>query len=113
MIHFQIPRNTPFLYQYMECLFTDGNIPVPIISNSLAHYLNEIKKRINSKENEWDIAKRYSNPCEYIHSLIPGKKKSIAKKKPLSRSYFKMVELVYFFKLDASYRNNLIPINFV
>ena len=99
MIHFQIPRNTPFLYQYMECLFTDGNIPVPIISNSLAHYLNEIKKRINSKENEWDIAKRYSNPCEYIHSLIPGKKKSIAKKKPLSRSYFKMVELVYFFKL--------------
>ena len=91
MIHFQIPRNTPYLYQYIECFFSDGKKPDAIISNSLSHYLNEIKKRIDSKEQEWDTVKRYTNPCEYIHTMIPCKKKSIAKKKPLSRSYFKMI----------------------
>lgn len=99
MIHFQIPRNSPNLYTYLECFFTDGNNPSPVVSNSLSKYLNDIKHRINDKEHDWDIVKRYTNPCEYIHSLIPGKKKSIAKKKPLSRSYFKMIELVNFFKL--------------
>jgi len=99
MIHFQIPRNSSDLYMYMECFFTDGQNPTPVISNSLSQYLNDIKHRINDKEKEWDVVKRYTNPCEYIHSMIPGKRKSIAKKKPLSRSYFKMVELVCFFKL--------------
>lgn len=99
MIHFQLPRNTPYLYQYIECFFTEGEIPLPIVSNSLSFYLNEIKKRIDSKEQEWDTIKRYTNPCEYIHTLIPSKKKSIAKKKPLSRSYFKMIEILRFFNL--------------
>jgi len=107
MIHFQIPRNTPYLYQYIECFFTDGEKPDAIISNSLSHYLNEIKKRIDSKEQEWDTVKRYTNPCEYIHTMIPCKKKSIAKKKPLSRSYFKMIELVYFFNLLETKSDNI------
>ena len=98
MIHFQLPRNNPNLYKYIDLSFTD-NIPVPVISNSLSFYLNDIKKNINNKEQEWDTMKRYTNPCEYIHTSIPGKKRSVAKKKPLSRSYFKMIELVYFFKL--------------
>ena len=99
MIHFQIPRNSPNLYTYIKCSFTDGQTPTPVVSNSLSQYLNDIKHRITDREQEWDIVKRYTNPCEYIHSMIPGKRKSIAKKKPLSRSYFKMMELVCFFKL--------------
>lgn len=98
MIHYQLPRNSPDLYKYIEIFFSNNNI-VPVVSNSLSYYLGDIKKKINNREQEWDSVKRYTNPCEYIHTIIPGKRKSIAKKKPLSRSYFKMIELVYFFKL--------------
>ncbi len=106
MIHFQLPRNTPFIYQYLECLYTEGNYPVPVVSNSLSRYLNDIKKKIDSKSTDWDLVKRYTNPYEYIHTLIPGKKKSVAKKKPLSRSYFKMIEILQFFKLLENYKND-------
>ena len=99
MIHFQLPRNSPLLYKYLECFFTDGEIPNIVVSETLSRYLNDIKKRIDLVETEWDDVKRYTNPYEYIHTCVPGKKKSISKKKPLSRSYFKMIELVYFFKL--------------
>jgi len=98
MIHFQIPRNNPNLYKYLDVQRID-TVPGPVISNSLSFYLGDIKKRINNRDQEWDIIKRYTNPCEYIHSSVPGKRKSIAKKKPLSRSYFKMIELTQYFKL--------------
>ena len=100
MIHFQLPRNSPNLYKYIEYFFSEESItPCPVISNSLSYYLCDIKKKINSREQDWDTVKRYTNPYEYIHTTVPGKKKSVAKKKPLSRSYFKMIELIYFFKL--------------
>ena len=100
MIHFQLPRNSPNLYKYIEYFFSEETvIPSPIISNSLSCYLCDIKKKIRTREQDWDTVKRYTNPYEYIHTVIPGKKKSMAKKKPLSRSYFKMIELIYFFKL--------------
>ena len=98
MIHFQIPRNNPNLFRYIHVQTTD-HIPGPVISNSLSFYLGDIKKRITNRDQEWDTVKRYTNPCEYIHTSVPGKRKSIAKKKPLSRSYFKMIELVQYFKL--------------
>ena len=69
------------------------------ISDSLSHYIYEIKERIHLYNGEWDIFKRYTNPYEYIHTNVPNKKKSVSKYKPLSRSYFKMVELTNFFKL--------------
>ena len=100
MIHFQLPRNSPNLYKYIEYFFLEDTVvPSPIVSNSLSYYLCDIKKKISSREQDWDTIKRYTNPYEYIHSVVPGKKKSVAKKKPLSRSYFKMIELIYFFKL--------------
>lgn len=98
MIHFQIPRNNPNLYKYINVQNIDS-MPGPVISNSLSFYLGDIKKRINNRDQEWDIIKRYTNPCEYIHTSVPGKRKSIAKRKPLSRSYFKMIELTQYFKL--------------
>ena len=46
------------------------------------------------------IYKKYTNPYEFINTIIPGKNKCIAKYKPLSRSYFKMIEILHFFFLD-------------
>lgn len=101
----------------------------PVYSNSLSNFLYDIKERIRLYEREWDIYKRYTNPYEYIHTPIPAaftnlntesidtntqrrtdmKKpfstkprwpnRSVSKYKPLSRSYFKMVEITNFFRL--------------
>ena len=64
-----------------------------IISKSLNKYLALMKKQINSYENNWDIYKKYTNPYEYIHSLIPILKLSISKLKPISRSFYKLIEI--------------------
>ena len=59
----------------------------------MSHYLNDIKEHLNIYIYEWDIHKKYTNPYEYIHSIIQSNKKCIAKYKPLSRSFFKMIEI--------------------
>jgi hypothetical protein len=41
--------------------------------------MNEIKEKIASREKDWDVYKKYTNPYEYIHSVIPHKKRSISK----------------------------------
>lgn len=60
--------------------------------------LQELKNKIDSKD--WDKNKKFSNDYELIH--IPNKRKksdSIALYDPLSRSYFKMIEIIFDFKL--------------
>jgi 23S rRNA U2552 (ribose-2'-O)-methylase RlmE/FtsJ len=63
------------------------------LSLTLNGYLNNIKKQIDDNCDNWDHIKRYTNPYEFIHSTIPGSKNSISKLKPLSRSFYKMVEI--------------------
>ena len=101
MIYFLLPRLSIHTYKHIEYtkMATDTDPPGPFISNSLAFYLYDIKERICEYNNDWDIYKKYTNPYEYIHSLIPQRKKCIAKYKPLSRSFFKMVEIASFFNL--------------
>jgi 23S rRNA U2552 (ribose-2'-O)-methylase RlmE/FtsJ len=99
MIYFLLPKTYLFTYQYISVSKTE-NPPTPYISNSLSHYLSDIKERIHIHEKEWDTFKKYTNPYEYIHSIIPNKKRCISKHKPLSRSFFKMIEIVHTFKLD-------------
>jgi 23S rRNA U2552 (ribose-2'-O)-methylase RlmE/FtsJ len=61
--------------------------------------LYEIKEELEKNEKDWDIFKKYTNPYEYIHSQIPQKKRCVSKYKPLSRSYFKMIEMIQLFDL--------------
>jgi 23S rRNA U2552 (ribose-2'-O)-methylase RlmE/FtsJ len=74
--------------------------PPVFLSQSLCNYMNDIKEKISSREKEWDIYKKYTNPYEYIHSIVPQKKRSVSKYKPISRSYFKMLEMIQTFGLD-------------
>ncbi len=69
------------------------------ISKSLARYLNSMKTQIDNYTNEWDQYKKYTNPYEYIHTPIPYSKLSVCKLKPLSRSFFKLIEI---FTLEPS-----------
>ena len=99
MSYYLIPKSPFLMHKHIDFISTDIQ-PEPIISNALSEYLYEIKEKIEQRDNRWDIYKKYTNPYEYIHTSIPYKKKSIAKYKPLSRSYFKMIELIHTFQLS-------------
>lgn len=95
MIYFLLPNVNTNIYKYIDCVFSE--IPPEItISNSLSHYLFEIKNKIKQYENDWNDYKKYTNPYEFINTIIPGKNKCVSKYKPLSRSYFKMIEILQF-----------------
>jgi len=64
-----------------------------LINKTLYKYLSFIKEQIDCRLEQWDKYKKCTNPYEYIHSLIPNTKQSIATLKPISRSFFKMVEI--------------------
>ena len=107
MLYYLLYRTGINSYTYLDCIKTD-KIPDVQISNSLSYYLNNIKEKITNNEKQWDICKKYTNPYEYIHSIVPYKKKSISQYKPLSRSYFKMIEMLNIFE---PYLNNDKKIN--
>lgn len=68
--------------------------PTIVISKSLAEYLNVMKCQIDNYNDEWDIYKKYTNTYEYIHTIIPQYKYPVCKLKPLSRSYYKLIEIM-------------------
>ena len=72
----------------------------PMISDSLSVYLYDIKQRIQNYNKDWDVYKKYTNPFEYINSIVPYRTISVAKYKPLSRSYFKMLEIIMHFQIN-------------
>ena len=62
--------------------------------------LNQIKNKIDENNIEWDKMKKVSNPYELIYtSHQKDKYNNIAKYNPLSRSYFKMWEMIYEFDI--------------
>ena len=100
MSFYLLQRTSITTYKNIECIESDAP-PCPVISNSLSHYLYDIKEKIDHYERDWDIHKKYTNPYEYIHTVVPMKKKCIASHKPLSRSYFKMIEMMNMFNLKG------------
>ena len=65
----------------------------PYLSKTLHTYLSNVKKLIEECYEDWDNKKKITNPYEYIHTLIAHKRISVSVYKPLSRSFFKLVEL--------------------
>lgn len=93
-----IPYN-PELHNLIKQSYNDDGANSIVINKTLSDYLYKIKCQIDTKQHEWDRYKKYTNPYEYIHTVIPGSKYSICKTKPLSRSYFKMLEICKSLKL--------------
>jgi 23S rRNA U2552 (ribose-2'-O)-methylase RlmE/FtsJ len=77
----------------------NNNVVESYVSHSLFDFLSKFKKQIEVSSESWDNIKKYTNPYEFIHTIIPGNKTSISKLKPLSRSFYKMIELWKLFKL--------------
>lgn len=69
------------------------------LNKQLNKYLNKVKLQINLHKDKWDIFKKYTNPYEFIHTIIPNSKQSVSKIKPLSRSFYKMIEICKLFSI--------------
>jgi len=80
--------------------------PGAFISNSLYEMLSKTKLQIEPIENNWDNYKKLTNPYEFIHTVVPGCKTQVSRMKPLSRSFYKMVEICTQFNLCHSGNHN-------
>jgi len=92
MLNYTLPSYTFSIQEFpLKIQFTE-NTPRVYINHSLHSYLSEIKKRIQERMIEWNDAKIYTNPYEFIHTNLNGKI-SLTKIKPLSRSFYKLIEI--------------------
>ena len=64
------------------------------ISSSIFSHLCDIKEQIEKYQDAWDNIKKFTNPYEYIHTNVAGNKTNISKLRPLSRSFYKMIEII-------------------
>ena len=88
----------------LVCKFSNNNLENEVyISKTLNKYLHESKQQINEYELLWDKYKKFINPYEFIHTVVPFYKQSIAKYKPLSRSFYKFIEICNMLKLTDDY----------
>ena len=80
-----------------------------IVNPSLQEYLTNIKCEINKYYDKWDSYKKITNKYEYINTpfFLENKKVStcVCSYKPISRSYFKMIEILKHF--DFKFPKNL------
>lgn len=67
----------------------------PYVNPTLCSYLSEVKSLIDVHQGCWDRAKKLTNPYEYIHTAAPGTKTAICRRKPVSRSFYKMIEIFH------------------
>ena len=87
-------------------LITDKKTPPVHISHSLYHYLTKSKNMIDNNVTDWDYYKKYTNPYEFIHTQIVSENDSVSQYKAVSRSFYKLIELVYFFDIFEKYEYN-------
>ncbi len=107
MTYYLLPKNSFFLHNHIDITFNE-KLPNIYLSFSLSKYLSNMKEKIDKNSIDWDNTKKYTNPFEFIHTIVPNKNKSVSKYKPLSRSFFKMIEIMHLLKIDIDSEN---PIN--
>lgn len=102
------PGTTPTLGNTSSA--TISNVPPPLqlppvqsqrrlqdmFLEELQSRLNELKKEIDEDPEEWETRKRQINPYESIFSC--GNRSSVSKIQPISRAFFKMIEISNGFK---------------
>ena len=87
--------HTKEFYTYINYKFTSLQPQTVVVNKTLQKYLNLLKAQIDECETAWDKYKKYTNPYEFIHTTVPNARNAICQYKPLSRSFFKMVEMCH------------------
>ena len=94
MSYYILPKNHTKIKESDIELITSNHSNFSIsISKSLCEYVMDTKGKIDSYSLQWDNFKKYTNPYEYIHTIVPNCRTPVAKHKPLSRSYYKFIEI--------------------
>ena len=104
MSYFLLPK-IPFTNQLMTMIgpaYSAENNIRPVINKTLMSYLSDIKAEIDHRQADWDRYKKYTNPYEYIHTQVPNSRQSVCKLKPLSRSFYKMLEIAGLLDLETA-----------
>ena len=83
------------------------SIKTPYISSSIYTHLCNMKHQIEKYQSDWDNIKKFTNPYEFIHTNITGNKTNISKLRPLSRSFYKMIEIVSGANLIREYSDTI------
>jgi len=103
---YRLPSGTVCIQpDHIRIRFSDDKVTTCFLSTTLSQYLNMVKLRINKYPQEWDNVKRVTNQYEYIHTQIPNGKQAISKIKPLSRAFFKLIEICNSQDLFKDYDN--------
>lgn len=96
---FSLPTSTKNLQNEIHFFSMTSEMTNPVISKTIAQYIQYLKEQIDTISDTWDYTKKLTNPYEYIHTPIPSTHVSISKYKPLSRAYYKMIEIMDTFDL--------------
>ena len=78
------------------------------VSSSIYSHLCDIKEQIEKYQDAWDNIKKFTNPYEYIHTNVSGNKTNISKLRPLSRSFYKMIEIIKNNSILSQYSNTIV-----
>ena len=95
-----------FLFPKITNCLTEKNFEIKFsknvnyyVSKTLYNYLISMKKEIDRYNTQWDNYKKFTNPFEYIHTYNTDLKFSVCKLKPISRAFYKLVEICNIFGL--------------
>lgn len=106
MTNFILPKILYIPDIYKNFILTENPNFEICCNKTLYDYLNKIKSHINHIPLLWDKYKKYSNTYEFIHTIIPNYNHSICKLKPISRSFYKMIEIGNIFSLFEELPNH-------
>ena len=98
MSYFLFPKIKNCLNENNFEIKTSYNINYTI-SKTLHTYLINIKKEIDKYNSNWDNFKKITNPYEYIHTYNNELKASVCKLKPISRAFYKLIEICNIFSI--------------
>lgn len=100
---YYINNQIPILnLDYIDLKYCEKEI---LISTTLNTYIQQMKKEIDNCKDEWDYVKKYANPYEFVHTKIPGHRQAICKYQPISRSFFKLYEILDVLSFSDLYKN--------
>tara|TARA_B100001063_G_scaffold129519_3_gene121051 strand:+ start:495 stop:1682 length:1188 start_codon:yes stop_codon:yes gene_type:complete len=108
MTYFVLPYlNNEIKPKNIKLQFSNDKENLIIINPSLKKYLNYIKNLISFYLYEWDGIKKYTNTYEFIHTTVPKYNISISKIKPISRAFFKLMEIYNTFNIFENMPNQI------
>lgn len=84
----------------------------PEINKTYINYLLGLKSQIDGVISKWDKHKRFTNPYEFIHTQHPYLRTPICTLTPLSRSYYKLIEIIAHYNLLDEFSQSITCFSF-